>query len=292
MLHDIRRSPQAFGEPCARWTLSSMLQIWDWLHLHSLAGLHQLLKRLKIHWKCGRQHVHSPDPDYVAKLHDVRVHIRQVSKPIEQSVLIFTDEFTLYRRPSLAQDYELTGQKRPLAELGYKSNYTWRIAAGLDAWSGRVVYAQSKYMDIAHLTDFYRQLCQAYPNHSILLVEDNWSVHSHPDLLAALQPQTFFYPLHRPANWSTQPKASTPRLTLPIQLAFLPTYASWTNPIEKLWRWLQQDVTHHHHFADDWVGLKTAVFAFLDQFANGSTDLLRYVGLSDPFKLYQTLFPA
>jgi transposase len=292
MLHDIRRSPRAFGKPQARWTLRSLLQIWDWLHLHTAAGLQQLLKRLKIHWKRGRHHVHSPDPDYVAKLQDVRVHVRRVSKDIEQSILIFTDEFTLYRRPSLAQDYELAGQKRPLADLGYKSNYSWRIAAGLELLSGQVVYAQSKYMDIPHLTHFYRQLCQVFPGREIILVEDNWSIHYHPDLLAALHPQTFLYPLHRPTNWSITPNPSTPLLNLPIQLGFLPTYASWNNPIEKLWRWLQQDVTHHHDFGDDWVALKGAVFHFLDQFAHGSVDLLKYVGLSNPFQLYQALFPA
>lgn len=51
------------------------------------------------------------------------------------------------------------------------------------------------------------------------------------------------------------------------------------NPIEKLWRWLRQDVVHHHRRADAWEELKAAVKAFLDGFADGSTALLTYVGL-------------
>ena len=37
---------------------------------------------------------------------------------------------------------------------------------------------------------------------------------------------------------------------LPIQLVPLPTYASWCNPIEKLWRQLRQELLHLHRFAD------------------------------------------
>ncbi|MBZ0285495.1 MAG: transposase [Anaerolineae bacterium] len=64
-----------------------------------------------------------------------------------------------------------------------------------------------------------------------------------------------------------------------LELLFLPTYTPWTNPIEKLWRWLYQDVLHLHSWADDWTGLQAAVSAWLSQFQHGSLDLLRYVGL-------------
>ena len=63
----------------------------------------------------------------------------------------------------------------------------------------------------------------------------------------------------------------------------LPTYASWCNPIEKLWRKLRQEVTHLHRWANDVPRLREEVERFLDQFASGSTDLLRYVGLSTGF---------
>jgi len=29
----------------------------------------------------------------------------------------------------------------------------------------------------------------------------------------------------------------------------LPTYGSWTGPIERLWRWLKQEVLHLHSYA-------------------------------------------
>jgi transposase len=55
--------------------------------------------------------------------------------------------------------------------------------------------------------------------------------------------------------------------------------APWLNPIEKLWRWLKEDVLKLHRLAGDWDALRQGVNAFLDQFANGSHALLHYVGL-------------
>jgi len=53
----------------------------------------------------------------------------------------------------------------------------------------------------------------------------------------------------------------------------------------------KQEVLHLHRFDDDWPALKLAATGFLDEFATGSKELLRYVGLSDPVKLYRSLFP-
>ena len=78
------------------------------------------------------------------------------------------------------------------------------------------------------------------------MVQDNWSIHTHDDVLAALA-------------------------TLPtIEPVWLPTYAPWLNPIEKLWRWLKQAVVKMHRLAAEWPELRRRVNAFLDQFAEGS----------------------
>ncbi|NPA27117.1 MAG: IS630 family transposase, partial [Chloroflexi bacterium] len=53
----------------------------------------------------------------------------------------------------------------------------------------------------------------------------------------------------------------------------------WLNPIEKLWRWLRQDVLHLHRLAHRLDHLRTQVAEFLDQFQHGSAALPRYVGL-------------
>jgi hypothetical protein len=67
-----------------------------------------------------------------------------------------------------------------------------------------------------------------------------------------------------------------------LQLEPLPAYAPELDPDEKLWRKLQQELLHLHRLADQLDELRTQVTTYLDQFAGGSRDLLRYVGLSPP----------
>jgi hypothetical protein len=130
------------------------------------------------------------------------------------------------------------------------------------------------------LAKFYGIIRDDYPTvEQIYVVEDNWPVHFHPTLLAQLPPQELAYPPKWPASWShlKMPERSTD--PPPITLLNLPTYAPWLNPIEKLWRWLRQTVIHLHRSSDDWNLLKQRVSDFLEQFRQGSLDLLRYVGL-------------
>jgi transposase len=64
------------------------------------------------------------------------------------------------------------------------------------------------------------------------------------------------------------------------QRLFLPTYAPWTNPIEKVWRKLYADLLHLHRRVTDWEALQHDVQAWLDQWQQPSPDLLRYTGLA------------
>ncbi len=85
--------------------------------------------------------------------------------------------------------------------------------------------------------------------------QDNWSIHKHPDVQEAL------------TQWPQ------------VESVWLPTYAPWLNPIEKLWRWLKQGLLKLHRWAEDWRAVRDRVRQFLDQFARGSERLLEYVGL-------------
>ena len=115
---------------------------------------------------------------------------------------------------------------------------------------------------------FARQLDATYPDADrIVLVEDNWSIHQHRDVLAVV--------------------ASLPRL----EIVWLPTYAPWLNPIEKLWRKLRQEVLRQHQLARDWDGLLARVRAFFTSYATGSEDLLTYVGLRGDGLLAQAIHP-
>jgi hypothetical protein len=287
LLHVVRRDPHQFGIDRARWTHQDLLQVCDWLRLQTAGGLSHLLDRLGIHYKRGRDYVHSPDPDYLEKLRDVDRIVELARASFGRIVALYQDELTYYRQPTLASAYETAGPCQPLARRSHQANTATRIAGALNLVDGRVYYRQSSHTDVRELVRFYHQIREAYPQaERIYLIQDNWPVHFHPDLLVALAPQESRWPMYRPQNWSEEPSAKARKqwegLCLPIQLVPLPTYASWTNPIEKLWRWLRQDVLHLHRLAGQLPRLREAVSHFLDRFAFGSQELLHYVGLLVP----------
>jgi transposase len=104
------------------------------------------------------------------------------------------------------------------------------------------------------LEELYQMIRKLYPKRRLFVVQDNCSFHYSDNVLQTAE-------------------------ALDIHPVFLPTYASWLNPIEKLWRWLKADVLHAHEFAHNIQLLRQTVAQFLDQFSSPSPALLRYVGL-------------
>ncbi len=283
LLHVIRREPRCLGLEQTRWTLESLLpQISDF-RLAGPSSLWHLLDRLDIHWLRGREHVHSPDPLYQAKCAFIEQVSQRVRKSEGQEIMLYQDECSYDRQPSLACAYAPT--RDPVrAERSHQSNTQTRIAGVLNALTGAVQAISGSKVGIKQLVELYRQACDAYPGvQRIWVVQDNWPVHFHPDVLVALEPQECPLPFPRPDNWPLEPSPAACKRWgtwhLPVQLVVLPTYASWCNPIEKLWRMLKQEILHLHRQADDLQGLRQRVMAFLQQFAPGSLSLLRYVGL-------------
>lgn len=275
----LRRDPQQFGYERSRWTLHMVREQCPWLQLTTNGGLSQLLKRLAISYKRGRDYVHSPDPSYEEKVFLID-QARLRANADNSFVLLYMDEVTYYRQPSVAQAYAACGATQPHAQRSYRSNTCGRVVAVLNAQTGEVTFLQRSRTNIACLVDFWYAVRAAYPAaKEIGIVVDNWPVHFHPDVLAPLQPQNFPFPPNLPHNWPTEAGAKARHDNLPIQLVCLPTYASWLNPIEKLWRWLKQDILHMHRCSDDWPMLKQRIARFLESFAHGSPELLRYVGL-------------
>jgi hypothetical protein len=122
----------------SRWTLAHLLACCRGLRLHSRSGLWRLLRRLGIHDKRGRGDIHSPDPAYDEKVARIAALKQRVQAHPEEG-LLYEDECTLYRQPSLAQAYDQAGSDRPYARQSTQLNISMRLVATLDAFSGRVL---------------------------------------------------------------------------------------------------------------------------------------------------------
>lgn len=235
--------------------MDGIRQAVPWLSECSLATVQRTLARWKLVYRRGRQAVHSPDWEYPRKVQRIETIAWYSRQQPERLVRLYEDELTYYRKPTVAQGYAPAGSRAPRADQGQGYNNTRRIAACLDTYTGQLLAWQRAEFDRHTLLRFYQFIEQSYPKaDQIFLIQDNWPVHWHPDVVQGL-------------------------LGSKLTLVALPTYAPWLNPVEKVWRKLYADVLHLHPWTNAWEQLQAAIQAWLDQWLEGSLGLLRYVGL-------------
>jgi hypothetical protein len=246
------RSPQLYDLPRSRWSLALLQQTIGWWAGKSLSCISQLLKRMHVSYKRGRRAVHSPDLLYDLKLAHIRAAYQQMQHDPRRVVLLYLDEHLVGRYPTVARCYSSTGALGMLARQYAGYNSMLRIVGCLDAASGAVIAKRYGSITVDNFLTFLQMVEEQYPDAEVISIAlDNWSVHINERVLPALQ--------------ARQSK---------IQLLFQPTYAPWTNPMEKVWLRFNEDVSHMHpHWAkwqpwrlriDDWIaGVRPASQAML-----------------------------
>lgn len=255
-LHQIRQSPQSFGVHRSRWTLPLLRRHCPPLQsLRSDSGAWRRLSKWRIVHKRGRLNLHSPDTQYKEKVAAIEAASQEARAQPDTLRLLYADEVSFYRQPFVGGLWQPKGRRQWGASLSHASNTRYRLAGTLDAVSGQVVWQGASKVGVKALCRWLAQIRAFYgPDLRLVLVWDNWPIHKHEQVLAAAVQNN-------------------------IQILFLPTYAPWTNPIEKLWRKLKQEVLCLHRHSDDWTHLRQRVAAFMDGFAAPNADILRYVGL-------------
>jgi hypothetical protein len=239
-----------------RWTLRRVRAACPWLRDYSLSGVWRYLRRGRLQLRAAGVQHYSPDPDYRPKTARLLRCLRDATRHPGEAVLVFLDEMGYTRWPEPSADWvPAAPAPPPVAAHGAATNQQWRVIGALNALTGRVDSLDHYLVGRRQVIAFCRQLARAYPRaRRIDVVQDNWSIPRHEEVAAAL--------------------AALPQI-VPV---WLPTYAPWLNPIEKLWRWLRQDVLTLHRLAGDWPALRAQVRAFLARFAGASQALLHYVG--------------
>lgn len=246
------------GPASSRWSLRAIQATFPWWEDLTPSGVWRALACLDLGLRSSVVQQFSPDPAYQEKEAQLRACLQKAAAQPDEIVALFLDEAGYTRWPDPAPDWgPLAPAPRPVADRAGSKQQLWRMIGALNALTGQVDYRDNYIVGRDQVSRFYRQLDTVYAHaRHVYLIQDNWSIHHHPDVLATLD-------------------------TLPrLEAVWLPTYSPWLNPIEKLWRWLKGDVLKGHRLAADWPALRQRVRAFLDQFASGSDDLLRYVGLA------------
>lgn len=217
------------------------------------------LARWKVSYKAGRVHIISPDPAYQEKCAAIDAALERARAEPERVRLLYTDEVTYYRRPERGRNWGASGsggRMQPKVNQASGSNTKRRIIGALDAFDGRTCTMSRSSLGVRPICAFLRQVRKAYgPDIGLIIAWDNWPPHHAPEVLATAA-------------------------ELKIQLLYTPTYAPWTNAIEKLWDLLKDEVLRLHPHSNDWLELRKRVDKFLSKLRIPNPALLRLVGLS------------
>jgi hypothetical protein len=255
----LTQTPEAYGFLASRWSLRVLRHSLGCLQrqYRSLSGIWYLLQRLPLHLKRGRPYTQSPDLWFSKKIRRLRGVLGYCRAHQHRAVLVAVDEFSFFRHPLVRRAWWRVGRReQPCLKRSQKSNTRGRIVGALNCVTGTLVYRMASKITLPKFCTFLKELRTCYPLPVTLYVlMDNWhNVHRHPTTHALLE-------------------------ALEIRPVWLPTYTPEANPIERLWWQLSEEVLAHHRYSDDWETLKARIIAWLEQFTQPSTTLLRLVGL-------------
>src|SRR5262249_2291842 len=142
--------------------------------------------RLGVRDRRGHEHVHSPDPEYDAKMAVIAAARAEAAARPGAMAFVYQEEFTTHRGPSVALAWHEEGGPGRRGEWGPKVNTERGLIGALDAVAGRVIGWPRAHADVA-LIRYYRALEGAYPAAEVIyLAQDNWPVHAHPRIKEAM----------------------------------------------------------------------------------------------------------
>jgi hypothetical protein len=174
----------AVGAQCpvlGLWTLARIRASVDWLADYSLSGVWRVWQPLDLGLRSAQVRRYSPDPSYQIKQKRLERALRDAASQPKEVVVLFLDEFGYYRWLAGSHNWGSSVAERE----GH--NQQWRTIGALNALTGQVTYLDNYIVGRRQVIAFYKRLVQVYASaRRIYLIQDNWNVHSHPNVLAAL----------------------------------------------------------------------------------------------------------
>ncbi len=225
MIHWVTaRSPREFGFTRSRWTCGTIALLLREDH-GVRVGRETVRRRLREHdlvYRRPRPVLGPKDPERPVKLRRIRSLLRHL--PADE-MAVFQDEVDINTNPKIGSMWMRRGQQ---AEVVTPGNNTKRYLSGSLNWrTGELILTEGKRRNadlvLAHLDDLRRRFRRFKV---IPVICDNAAFHT-------------------PARCRNV-KEYVERWGHRIKIHFLPTYSPDTNPIERVWWHLHEEITRNH----------------------------------------------
>ena len=182
---------------------------WNFVRSISKSTVHRWLSQAELKPHRVRRWLHSPDPEFRRK---VRKLVRLYLHPPRGARVICADEKT---QQQILEHLHPARPMRPGAptriEQTYRRHGIVAMLAGLDVRTGRVTVIVRHRRRHQEFLQLLQALRRRWPRGTLIVVVDNLSIHTHPNV----------------AEWLIAQQRR-------VRLEFLPLHASWLNQIE-LW---------------------------------------------------------
>lgn len=216
------KTPRDFGFLRSRWSCATVvLLLWEEEHVSvSPETVRRWLAAERIVWRRPRPVLGRSDPEYESKLRKIR-HLLRHLPPDETAV--FQDEVDLQLNPKIGSMWMRKGRQTEVETPG--NNVKRHLAGSLHWRTGKLIASppgsrRNAELFVRHLDDLRRRLRRYRHIHVIC---DNARFHDCRLVRAFLD------------QWGHR-----------ITIHFLPKYAPQTNPIERVWWHLHEEITRNH----------------------------------------------
>jgi hypothetical protein len=200
-------APAARVPAICRWKLEAIRDTFAWLKDYTLSGVWRLLQRHGLRLRSARVQQFSPDPDYAAKVADLEMALWEARRYPRSVVAVFLDQMGFTRWPDPAADW---GTEPSVADRRGAKQGLWRLMGALNPFTGQVNYLDNYIVGRAKVIECYGQLVEAYPRaRRLYAIQDNWSIHKHEEVIAALKGWPQIEPVWLPtyAPWGTRSRS-------------------------------------------------------------------------------------
>jgi transposase len=223
------QTPRDFGFVRSRWTCATVaVLLQEDRHVCvSRETVRRWLREQDLVWRRPRPVLGPKDPQRSQKLRRIRALLRHLPP---QEVAVFQDEVDVNTNPKIGAMWMRRGQQAQVVTPG--TNEKRYLAGSLNWRSGELILSEpgtrrNADLFLAHLDELRRRFRRYRVIHVIC---DNAIFHK-PARCAKVREYL--------ARWGHR-----------VQLHFLPTYAPETNPIERVWWHLHEEITRNHRCRD------------------------------------------